>query len=135
MAKNRKVPRAGFIPYYRKDDQLYMMFMLPSDSKYGGSKFQIAKGKVEDGETPEEAAIREAGEELGLRKNNLISVYHLGKFLGYTDVYFGEVKNMEDFDETTYETAETTWMTPAEFLKSGRSIHIPIVKSMLRHVP
>lgn len=135
MAKNKRVPRAGFIPYFYKNGQLYMMFMRPSNKKYGGDQFQIAKGKVEDGESAKKAAIREAGEELGLRKRNLISVHHLGTFHKYTDIFFGEVKDMEDFGETTYETEETTWMTPNEFLASGRSIHIPIVKSFLRHVP
>ena len=134
MAKHRKTPRAGFIPYFFKNGEIHMMFMKPSDSKYGGNEFQIAKGRVEDGEHAKDAALREAGEELGLRSNNVVSINHLGTFLGYTDIFYGPIKDMEDFGKTTFETSETTWMTPEEFFNTGRSIHIPIIKSLLRKV-
>lgn len=134
MAKHKRVPRAGFIPYFIENGEMRMMFMRPSDVKYGGREFQIAKGKVEDGEYAENAALREAGEELGLLRSNIVSVDYLGLFLGYTEIYYGPVRNMDDFGETTFETAETIWMTPEEFFKTGRSIHVPIIKSFLRKV-
>ena len=59
------VYRAGTIPYVNEGGEIKMMFMIPSNSEYGGDQAQIAKGKVEDGETTEFAAIREAKEELG----------------------------------------------------------------------
>ena len=131
MAK-KKIPRAGFIPYYIEDDTVHVMLMKPSDTKYGGDRFQLAKGKVDDGEKSEEAATREAHEELGLKASNLKSKTYLGRFLGYTDVYYGEIIDKDDFDETTYETAETKWMPIEEFLKVGRSIHIPIFRAFHR---
>jgi 8-oxo-dGTP pyrophosphatase MutT (NUDIX family) len=40
-----------------------MMFFIPSDPDFGGYKFQIAKGRV-DQENHQNAAIREAEEEI-----------------------------------------------------------------------
>jgi hypothetical protein len=47
--------RAGTIPYIIEDGEVKMMFMRPSNSEYGGDAFQLAKGKVEDGESNYEA--------------------------------------------------------------------------------
>lgn len=130
----KKIPRAGFIPFYLEDGEIYVMTMKPSDSRYGGDKFQLAKGKVESGETSQFAAEREASEELGLKRDNLKNSVYLGRFLGYTDVFYGEVIDKDDFGKTTYETKEARWMPLAEFLKVGRSIHIPIFRAFQREV-
>ena len=139
MARKRKSPRAGFIPYIVNGGVVFIMFMKPSDSKYGGDSFQIAKGKVDPGEKHVDAAIREASEELGLKKSNLETIEYLGKFLGYTDIYYGRVINKDDFDPYNYETGDTKWMNIDEFLKIGRSIHIPIIRefweSVTKHEP
>jgi len=79
--KNKKIYRAGLIPYIVENNEIMMLFMKPSDSKYGGNLFQIAKGKLEKDESFEQAAIREAGEELGFTKLNMAnSIYDLGNF-------------------------------------------------------
>ena len=131
MAKNKKIPRAGLIPYHHISGNLHIMLMRPSNSKFGGDEFQVAKGKIEIGETPEEAAIREASEELGLKPHNVINVTYLGTFLGYTEVFYGQILDVSDFGETTHETAETIWMPPDKFLEVGRKIHRPIIKAFL----
>ena len=132
--KRKKIPRAGFIPYYKEDDKVYVLLMRPTDSKYGGNEFQLAKGKIDAGEDSETAAFREAHEELGLKKSNVISHSYLGLFLGYTDVYYGEIKDKNDFDPTTFETEETKWMTVDKFLSVGRGIHKPIFKAFIRAI-
>jgi len=38
------VYRAGVIPYFIENDEIKMLFMKPSKEKFGGNKFQIAKG-------------------------------------------------------------------------------------------
>lgn len=134
MAKHRKVPRAGFIPYSKREDGVYIMIMVPSDPKYGGDRPQIAKGKVEEGESAEEAGIREAEEEIGLVRTNIVKVEHLGTFLGYTDIFYGEVKDEDNFVGTTYETAEAYWISVSEFLEKGRDIHKPIIKAFKRAI-
>jgi len=68
--------RAGVIPYYIEDKDIKMMFFIPSDFRYGGDKYQIAKGRVDPWEDVETAAIREAFEELGLNKRNIKKLFY-----------------------------------------------------------
>ena len=130
MAINRKAPRAGFIPYYIHDGSLYVMLMQPSNPKFGGSEFQMAKGRVEEGETHMEAAIREATEELGLRECNIVSTQFLGLYFNYTEVYYGEIKDKDDFGDFHFETGATKWMHIDEFFVTGRGLHRPIFGDM-----
>lgn len=133
---NKKVERAGVIPYVIEDGKISMMFMKPSDGKYGGTNFQLAKGKVDDGEKTKKAAYREASEELGLFKENTKNNHKLGVFLGYTTVYVCEVIDKELFGDPTTpeEVADTGWLTPEEFQKEGRDLHKPLVKAAVRHI-
>jgi len=130
----KKVYRAGVIPYYIKEDKIQMLFQRPSAAKYGGKCWQLAKGKRESGETDEEAAFREANEELGLFIGNVINKYDLGVFLGRTRVFIAEIKDPDMFGDTDSETESTKWMTPKEFQKEGRGLHKPIVKAAVRWI-
>ena len=132
MSKGKKVPRGGVLPYYVEDGRIYVMFMKPSSAKYGGDKFQIAKGKLESGESPQVGAFRETYEETGIHPDNYTDVKYLGEFLGYTDIFYGRVKDKDDYGPTTYETDEARWIEVEEFYKIGRSLHIPIVKAFVR---
>ena len=129
MNINKKVYRAGVIPYIIENTQIKMMFMKPSDSEWGGTEFQLGKGKVEEGETKKEAALREAGEELGLFKSNIIHLEELGTFLGRTTVFIAKVKDKEMFGQPNFETEETGWLTYDEFIKDGRDLHKVIVRA------
>lgn len=124
--------RAGTIPYIIEDDELKMMFMRPSDPEYGGDAFQIAKGKVEDGEATEAAALREAKEELGLFVGNTSLTEELGTFMGRTTIYVARVKEKDLFGEPSFETGEVAWLTLTEFLAIGRDLHKPIVQAAVR---
>jgi len=128
-----KIFRAGLIPYILVDGDIQMLFMKPSDAKFGGDAYQIAKGKREDGESDMEAAIREGGEELGFTRLNAVGkVIPLGNFLGRTFVFIVKVKSKNLFTGTDFETGSTKWMTEDEFLTSGRDLHKHIVKSAQR---
>ena len=135
MAK-RKQNRGGVIPYHTKHDEVKMMFMQPSDGKYGGSDFQIAKGKIDEGESIEEGAFREAEEELGLFLPNTKNRKNLGTFLGRMTVYIVEVidPSADKFGDPVKETAAVKWMTPEEFQAEGRDLHKPIIKAALRSI-
>lgn len=127
----KKVKRAGVVPFYKnKNGEVMMMFMMPSDAKYGGKVFQIAKGKVDEGENPLQAAVREANEELGLREGNIKWLRKCGLFLNTHHIYIVEVNSMDDssFDKPHFETGETIWMTEEEFMDAGRELHKPIIK-------
>lgn len=134
----KKINRAGIIPYHVSDNgDIHMLFMRPSDPKYGTYMFQLLKGKVEDGETALEAAIREGGEEGGLIATNIIGEpHHLGRLLGRTDVFVCEVFDKSRFGSpTTPEEVESTkWMTPEEFNETGRELHKSIIKAAVEYI-
>lgn len=129
---SKKVNRAGVIPYIIEKGEIKMMFMKPSAAKFGGDVFQIAKGKQEKDETIEEAAFREAGEEIGLFEGNIKAKYDLGTFMGRTTIYLAKVKDKKMFGDPNFETSEVKWMTTEEFLEVGRDLHKPIIKAAER---
>ncbi len=136
MEQEKKlIYRAGLIPYIVEDNNnIKMMFMVPSDPDFGGPLPQISKGKVEGEETNEQAAIREAQEELGLFKGNIITINEVGNFMGRTMVYVAKIKNHSLFGEPSFETEKTMWMTLNEFIENGRELHKPVVKAAYRKI-
>lgn len=136
MYQEEKKPiyRAGLIPYVVEGEQVYMMFMKPSDPAYGGNEYQIAKGKVEENETNEEAALREAKEEIGLFIGNVIKTEEVGLFMGRTTIYVSKVKDRDMFGAPSFETESTTWMTMEQFDQEGRMLHRPVVKAAWRKI-
>lgn len=128
-----KVKRAGLIPYCLEDGVLQMLFMIPSDAKYGGPDPQIAKGCIDKNEGIIEAALREAEEELGLVLDNVVpgTITH-----ALTEkkiaVYTTEVYSRDNFNKHDHETAYTLWLTPDEFYYWGRKLHKPYVKAAVK---
>ena len=131
----KRIERGGIVPFYvNSNGETKMMFMKPSDKRYGGPEFQLAKGRIKPGENPLEATLREANEELGLRESNIKWIRKAGVFLNTHHVYIAEVntRNDKEFDKPMYETGATKWMTLDEFIATGRKLHIPIVKKCLK---
>lgn len=130
-----KVYRAGMIVYRMSENNIEMLFMRPSDPEYGTDTLQVPKGRVEPGETNEQAAVREAQEEVGLFKGSIIKgPEELGTFLGRTSVYVCKVKSDALFGEPDFETAETKWLTLEQFFDEGRTLHQPIVQAAYRKI-
>ena len=131
----KPIYRAAVIPYHIDEyGAVLMMFQRPSDPTYSGDVFQLAKGQVDAGETFEQTALREGGEELGLRPSNIKSTFRLGTFLKYTDVFCCEVINRDDFGDHDHETAERKWMTVEEFNMTGRDIHHEVVNAACQEI-
>lgn len=129
------VHRAGLIPYVVEAGEIKMMFMKPTDAvaEWSGDTFQIAKGKIEDeDESAMSAAIREASEELGLFRGNIIMTEEVGVFMGRTTVFVSKVKDQNMFGLPSFETSDTKWMTESEFLSEGRILHHPVIQSACR---
>ena len=136
------ITKAGLIPYVVEDRLIKMLFMVSSDARFGGPDPMISKGNIDPGETPEQAAIREAEEELGLQLSNLIEHPFLissEKIAGMNDeyvmnIYACQVKDKNTFSTPHYETAYTLWLTLEEFHQIGRTLHQPIVRKTIREI-
>jgi 8-oxo-dGTP pyrophosphatase MutT (NUDIX family) len=113
--------------------------MVSSDPKFGGPMPMISKGKIEDGESAIEGAVREAEEELGLRRDNIKSgtlfelafervVLHSGTY--DLTVYGCEINDRYDFDKWCDETEYTVWLTADEFKAVGRRDHLKYVQML-----
>lgn len=135
MAQEKKlVYRAGLIPYTVDNGTVRMKFMKPSNPEYGGDTFQIAKGRVEEGEDDKGAAIREAREELGLFIGNTTLTESVGTFMGRTAVFVSKVKDPELFGLPDDETSEVAWLTVEQFDEIGRDLHKPVVHAAMRKI-
>lgn len=132
----KKVYRAGLIPYVVEEGVIKMMFMKPAPevAEWSGDTFQIAKGKIEDDEPALDAAIREAHEELGLFKGNVVLTKEVGVFMGRTTVFVSKVKSKDMFGLPMDETSDTTWMTEDEFMAEGRPLHQPVINACVRMI-
>ena len=127
--------RVGLVPYFFDENgQLWMKFMSPSDENYGGLEPQIAKGVIREKEGEEEAAKREASEELGLKEENISG--EILRACGHPlfNVFAAHIKDPRDFAEPHFETGETYWMTPEEFGERGRPLHKDIVEEVVREI-
>lgn len=137
-----KKVRAGCIPYYIFDSTVFMLFMIPSDPKYGGDKPQIAKGAVEEHETDfKEAAIREAEEELGLIKSNTFDVFKTYAHIQPTKtgvsefyVFACKILTKENFIDPHFETKETVWLNEYQIKENIRRDQQFLVYNSIRKI-
>lgn len=108
-----------------------MMFMIPS-SKGKIQLPQIAKGKIEKGETEQDAMYREVAEELGIKKTDIIKTkkFHLDpKF----PVYALEVEKGVPQYKTDAETKKVIWLNELQVNKITKK-HQNIVNHFLDFV-
>lgn len=134
--------KAGTIPFVIENGEPLMLFMKTSDPAYGGPDPMIAKGHVDKGEDAADAAIREAEEELGLKRSNIDGQPFLawkGELSGF-DAHYDfyvlavKVKSKDDFGQFHYETESTHWLTAAEFAKVGRRSQNHIVQAAAKTI-
>lgn len=137
MQEKIKERRAAIIPWFvdKENGKVEMLFMRPSDPKYGGPLFQIAKGRIDPGENAKEAAVREGGEELGLFAGNIEKISYLGEFgYGRIATFLAKIKDKNLFGDPHYETGEVKWMTAEEFIATGRDFMKPMVRAASRRI-
>ena len=133
--------KAGVIPYVIIDGKLEMLFVISSDPNYGGSDPGIIKGGADDGETPEQTALREMYEEVGIRKESIKSTTEVysGKLTGLSTTYqmhvFAvELEEKPNLKIDSHEIAEAVWMTYNEFITEGRKSQREIVKKCVEKI-
>ena len=135
MTTYPKAEKAALIPYYRYGDDIKMLFMKPSNPKFGGHNFQICKGIIDPGYTSEQTAIKECIEELGVTENNLANLQYLFyDILNYQDgrssviyVYTAEVIDLNKLVPFHYETGSIRWMDIKEVNEHLRFIQRSLV--------
>lgn len=126
--------RAGLIPFYIENGIVKMLFMIPTENEWIESIPQVSKGRIEPGEMTIKAAIREAEEELGLKRTNLSRIEPIGQYSTIM-FYVGQITNPDDFGPfDTTETTETKWLTLDEYSEEGRQLHIPVVQAAVAKI-
>lgn len=141
---NERRGKAGCIPYVLDaNGEPRMAFMISSDANFGGPDPMIAKGGIDEGESPEQAGVREAQEELGLRTTNIVdgtlTLGWQGQLRGMDSTYdfhvfTCQVDDVLDFDKPDFETEEVVWMTAEEFMHRGRDTQRHIVLACLEKI-
>lgn len=139
IENKQPIPTAGTIPYYIDDNNnVYVYLMIPSNPNFGGTQPQLAKGQIDDGYTVQETAAKEAKEEIGLKLPNLKFFKKLGNFK-YIDgnvvsVYYGEVKDINDFNTPHWESKWAGWINLTQNFKVVRPEQKHIFKYFLDHI-
>ena len=112
----RSRDQAGVIPYRRRKGAIEVCLIRNK----GGKKWKIPKGFVDPGETAEQAALKEAWEEAGLKgrlSGGAIGLYEYEKWGSglSVSVYLMEVTDAKDeweesrFRERSWERVETAF--------------------------
>lgn len=110
----------------------------PKDSKAGSLKWEFPGGKIEFGESPQDALFREINEELGVNISisNLFSVSshvyqnqtHVILITYLCKIVSGEIQKREIAD---FKWAEKSLLPSFDFL----SADLPIIQKILRELP
>lgn len=129
------INRAGLIPFYVEEDgTVKMMFMVPTENEWIESIPQISKGRVEPGEMVMRSAIREAQEELGLKRSNLSRIEPIGQYSTIM-FYIGQINDPDDFDPfDPIETQAVKWLTFEQYQEEGRQLHVPVVRAAVEKI-
>lgn len=134
MKKNKPEFKSAIIPLKIADNQLYALTMIPSLAKYGGIFPQMAKGGIDEGEQPLQAAIREGSEELGLIPENIQKTFTVSVevFDNTTiHVFACTLKDSEQWNIPHYETGSTLWVNVETQMHRLRPIQRSIFKKVL----
>ena len=96
MKNNTKITASGFIIFrnYNNHPQVLGLVALPKHRKRSKGKYDVPKGRIDEGETAFEAAKRECFEESGLTDLRLISANAITK--GPMSLWVAEVQPEED---------------------------------------
>jgi 8-oxo-dGTP pyrophosphatase MutT (NUDIX family) len=135
MARLSLIP-AAYI-FLERDDGKFLL-MLRARTGYEDGKYQTPSGHIEEGETPREAAAREALEEVGvtIRPEDLEPVHAMYRMhedkTGYRmDLSFKTTKwEGEPYNAEPEKCDELIWVDPAALPENTTGVIRSIVKDM-----
>lgn len=132
--------KAGAIIFTRNPKPLILL-IKSSNPMFGGTAWQLPKGQVDPGETPEQAGFREAKEEAGLLEADVLNKMVLGNFKlrGQGKGNFSKFLAIETHTAKVtgtyhFETGETRWFTVEDAAKLIRHDQKPILAKLLAKV-
>jgi len=139
MEEHIKQSRAGLIPCVLKNNHWYIALMKPSNPKYGGTDWQLAKGVVEENDDFKTTAVKECQQELGItiNINNIKLLWYNKQTL--TQWFFVELKSLLPMkpgpnEDGIIETGETIWMEINQAEEEIRDWQKPIIKMLKRRL-
>lgn len=161
-----QVIKVGILPFIKHESGLNFMVMKPfaENEILGKPQFQIAKGtrrinisghwcdmRVDDLLYADESfheslintALREGNEEIGLKPENIKTLFDLGGFTFISaskgikkpmHLFAAEIIDVTNFSPFEATTSETCWFTKSEFAEKGRADHVLIIKDVVKRL-
>lgn len=115
-----------FIPIVKKDDEHFILFELRSKNlKSQPSEISFPGGKIDNGETPIQAAIRETCEELGTVENNIDIISELDLFISPANIlihpFVGTIIDIDNLNINKDEV-DHVFLVPISYLLSNKPL-------------
>lgn len=132
--------KAGVVPFYIENNNIKIMLVIPSNPAYGGTHYQISKGRQDGNEKPIETAKREAFEEMGLDKSNVSDFFFCAKekIQGMTrsynlHIFAAEIKNPLKFSKSDFEIKTKNWID-ADNIMIIRRTQQSLIKKVIKQI-
>ena len=112
------------VPIVKKDNSYYILFEVRSKNlRTQPSEISFPGGKIENGETPLEAAIRETCEEIGTSKDNIEVISQLDLLITHMNLivhpYVGILNSIENLNINSDEV-DHTFLVPITYLLENK---------------
>ena len=124
------------VPIVKKDNSYYILFEVRSKNlRTQPSEISFPGGKIENGETPLEAAIRETCEEIGTSKDNIEVISQLDLLITHMNLivhpYVGILNSIENLNINSDEV-DHTFLVPITYLLENKPTYY---KNKLEVIP
>ncbi len=115
-----EVSFAVLVPLIEIDGELNLIYEVRSNSIEQPGEISFPGGRIEDGESPEEAAIRETSEELLLNKTNIEIIaelnYASSKSGAFIFTFLGLIKDIDPYEiEYSIDEVSEVFFVPLSF--------------------